>query len=231
MSGGADETAVDTHLSLRALAAEAVGTAFLLAGVVGSGIMGAKLADGNVGLALLGNTVGTGALLTVLILIFGPISGAHFNPAVTLAALLDGRIGWRAGALYGVVQIIGAFAGVVAAHLMFDLTAAQVSSVTRAGTGQLFSEVVATFGLVGTILAVSRHAPTAVPYAVGLFITAGYWFTASTSFANPAVTLARAATDTFAGVAPVHVPGFIAAQVVGAVLAVGFFAWLLRKDA
>ncbi len=210
----------------RRLGAETVGTALLLATVVGSGIMGERLADGNVALALLGNTIPTGAILVVLILVFGPISGAHFNPAVTLAFALRREIAPPDAVLYVAVQVIGGLAGVLVAHVMFEETILQISAHDRAGPAQWVSEMVATFGLVAAILGTLRWRPEAVPYAVGLFITAGYWFTASTSFANPAVTIARSFTDTFSGIAPAHAPAFIAAQFAGAVLATAFFAWL-----
>jgi len=216
---------VDFDLARR-LTAEACGTALLLATVVGSGIMGERLADGNVALALLGNTLPTGAILVVLILIFGPISGAHFNPAVTLAFALRREIGPRDSLLYIGAQVVGGIAGVLAAHFMFEETIYQLSVHGRTGLSQWFSESVATFGLVATILGTLRWRPEAVPFAVGLFITAGYWFTASTSFANPAVTIARALTDTFSGIAPAHVPAFIVAQIIGALLATALFAWL-----
>ncbi len=211
----------------RRLTAEGLGTALLLATVVGSGIMGERLAGGNVALALLGNTLPTGAILAVLILIFGPISGAHFNPAVTMAFAVRREISPADALLYIPVQILGGVAGVLAAHFMFAEALWQISAQGRTGSSQWFSEVVATFGLVATILGVLRWRPEAVPFAVGLFITAGYWFTASTSFANPAVTIARALTDTFSGIAPTHVPGFIMAQLVGALGATGLFGWLL----
>ncbi len=212
----------------RRLAGEALGTAFLLATVVGSGIMGETLAGGNAALALLGNTLATGAMLVVLILIFGPISGAHFNPAVTLSFLLRREIPFGLALAYVAVQVVGALTGVLAAHVMFAQELLQVSSHARSGPAQWFSEAVATFGLVATILGTLRWRPDAVPFAVGLFITAGYWFTASTSFANPAVTLARAFTDSFSGIAPPDVPGFVIAQCLGALAATAFFAWLLR---
>ena len=214
----------------RALAAECVGTLFLLATVVGSGIMGEALAAGNDALALLGNAVATGAMLVVLITVFGPISGAHFNPAVTLAFLLRGEItGGRAFA-YVVAQALGGLAGMLLAHAMFDLELLQAATNSRTGLGQWLAEGVATFGLVATILGTLRARPNAVAAMVGLYITAGYWFTASTSFANPAVTLARAFTDTFSGILPAHAPAFVAAQLVGAVAAVALFRWLAAKD-
>jgi len=212
----------------RQLAAEAIGTAFLLATVVGSGIMAETLAGGNIALALLGNTLPTGAILVVLITMLGPISGAHFNPAVTLAFLIKGQIAAGLATLFVAAQIIGGVAGVIAAHAMFDQTLLQASQTVRTGPPQWIAELIATFGLVFTILATLRARPDAVPMAVGLYITAAYWFTASTSFANPAVTLSRALTDTFSGIRPVDAPLFILAQLIGAVLAVAFAHWLLR---
>jgi glycerol uptake facilitator-like aquaporin len=199
-------------------AAEFLGTAFLLAGVVGSGIMAAKLAGGNSALALLCNTLPTGAILTVLILALGPVSGAHFNPAVTLAFLCRGDLTWRVASLYLASQVLGGIAGVLAAHAMFDLPFFQLSQTVRSGPGQWFAEFVATFGLALTIFCCLRAARDAIPYAVGLYITSAYWFTASTSFANPAVTIARSLSDTFAGIAPAGVPPFIAAQFIGALV-------------
>jgi len=211
----------------RPVLAEALGTALLLAAVVGSGIMGERLAGGNVGLALLANTVATGAALVALILTFGPISGAHFNPAVTLADATQGGIAWREVPFYLGAQIIGAFAGVAAAHLMFEAPLFFVSQHARSGWAQGFSEFVATFGLLAVIWGCARLRSAAVPFAVAAYITAAYWFTASTSFANPAVTLARAASDTFAGIRPVDVPGFVAAQLIGAAAATMLFRWLV----
>ena len=211
----------------RRLAAEALGTAFLLAVVVGSGIMGESLAGGNTAIALLGNTIATGAILVVLILIFGPLSGAHFNPAVTLSFLMQGKLEKREAALYVAVQVLGGLAGMLIAHAMFEEPLLQVSEKLRSGPAQWLAEFVATFGLVATILGCVRFRAEAVPYAVGLYITAGYWFTASTSFANPAVTIARSFTDTFSGIRPVDAPAFIAAQLVGAVAATLVFGWLL----
>jgi glycerol uptake facilitator-like aquaporin len=208
--------------------AEALGTAFLLMAVVGSGIMAQRLAGGNEALALLCNTLPTGAILVVLILIFGPVSGAHFNPAVTLAFALRGEIAWRLAALYIAVQIAGGMIGVWVAHLMFELPVWQFSTHVRAGPGQWLAEGVATFGLLLTIFGCVARAPGAVAYAVGLYITAAYWFTASTSFANPAVTVARALSDTFAGIAPGGVIAFIAAQLLGAALALVMARWLWR---
>ncbi len=226
--GNAEETQGAAGVTARMLAAEALGTAFLLAGVVGSGIMAETLAGEDVAMALLANTIATGALLTVLILMLAPLSGAHFNPAVTLWAVLSRRLSAAAGLAYVAVQIAGGIGGVVMAHLMFEQPPVQIATVERSGFGRILAEGVAAFGLVGTIIAVSRHAPEAVAYAVGLFITAGYWFTASTSFANPAVTLARIFTDTFTGIAPAYAGGFILAQLLGAVAATALFAWLLK---
>jgi glycerol uptake facilitator-like aquaporin len=207
-------------------AAEFLGTAFLLAAVVGSGIMAAKLAAGNGALALLCNTIPTGAILTVLILTFGPVSGAHFNPAVSLAAALRGNMSASATAIYIGAQLTGAILGVFAAHLMFELPVLQISATARAGFGQSLAEAIATFGLLLTILGCSARSPAAIPYAVGLYITAAYWFTASTSFANPAVTIARSLSDTFAGIAPAGVMAFIAAQFLGMLAAVALGRWL-----
>ena len=213
------------------LVAEWLGTAFLLAAVVGSGIMAQKLSDGNLALALLCNTIPTGAILVVLILIFGPLSGAHFNPAVTLAFACRGELSWTDASLYIAAQIAGGIAGVWAAHLMFELPLLQSSLTVRTGVGQWFAEGVATFGLLLTIFGCVARAPGAVPYAVGLYITSAYWFTASTSFANPAVTIARSLSDTFAGIAPGGVLAFIAAQFVGAALAVALSGWLWGQQA
>lgn len=209
------------------LVAEAVGTAMLLAAVVGSGIMGERLAGGNVALALLANTAATGAALLALILTFGPISGAHFNPAVTLADASQGGIAWADALAYVGAQMVGAFVGVAAAHVMFELPLFVASQHVRSGAAQMFSEFVATFGLVAVIWGCVRSRAAAVPFAVAAYITAAYWFTASTSFANPAVTLARAATDTFAGIRPADAPGFIGAQLLGAAAATGLFRWLV----
>jgi glycerol uptake facilitator-like aquaporin len=213
------------------LGAEALGTALLLATVVGSGIMAQKLAGGNVALALLGNTLPTGAILVVLIQIFGPVSGAHFNPVVSAAFALRGELPWRDAAAYVLVQIIGAVIGVWAAHLMFDLPLHQISTTVRTGPGQWLAEAIAAFGLLLTIFGCLANAPGAVPSAVGLYITAAYWFTASTSFANPAVTVARALSDTFAGIAPSGVPAFIAAQIAGALAAVVLARWMWPRPA
>ncbi len=210
------------------LFAEWLGTAFLLAAVVGSGIMAAKL-SGDGAVALLCNTIPTGAILIVLILVFGPVSGAHFNPAVSLAFALRRELPWSTAALYIAVQLVGGVAGVWMAHLMFELPLWQFSATVR--TGQWLAEAVATFGLVLTIFGGIARAPAAVPYAVGLYITSAYWFTASTSFANPAVTIARSFSDTFAGIAPAGVAAFIAAQLVGMLTAVATGAWLCPKGA
>lgn len=209
------------------LAAEALGTAFLLATVIGSGIMGERLASGNVAIALLANTLATGAALVALILTFGPISGAHFNPAVTLCDALVGGLAWRKVPAYIVAQITGAFLGVASANIMFDLPVFFASQHPRHGLSQLFSEYVATFGLLSVIWGCSRRRSTAVPFAVAAYITAAYWFTASTSFANPAVTLARSASDTFAGIRFADAPGFILAQLLGAASATLLFKWLV----
>jgi len=211
---------------VRRIFAEWLGTAFLLAAVVCSGIMAQKLAGGNVALALLCNTIPTGAILVVLILIFGPISGAHFNPAVSGAFALRRELSWSMATCYIVAQIIGAIAGVWTAHLMFELPVWQFSITPRAGAGQWLAEAVATFGLLLTIFGCVAKTPSAVPYAVGLYITSAYWFTASTSFANPAVTVARSLSDTFAGIAPSGVVAFIAAQMTGMAIAVIVGRWL-----
>ena len=212
----------------RRLVAEALGTALLLAIVVGSGIMGERLAGGNVAIALLANTLATGAGLVALILTFGPISGAHFNPVVTLADASQGGLPWREAPAYLAAQIAGAFSGVAIAHLMFEERALFFASQhARAGASQLLGELVATFGLMAVIWGSARRRPGLVPFAVGAYITSAYWFTSSTSFANPAVTLARAASDTFAGIRPVDAPGFIAAQLVGAAAATALFRWLV----
>jgi glycerol uptake facilitator-like aquaporin len=215
----------------RRLFAELLGTALLLAVVIGSGIMGARLSGGNDALALMGNTLATGAGLVVLIAVFGPISGAHFNPAVTLVFAVRRELPVRDAVAYAAVQAAGGVAGVLAAHAMFAEPIWQVSTKLRDGPAQAFSEVVATFGLIATILGTLRFRPSITPAAVGLYITAAYWFTASTSFANPAVTLARSLSDTFAGIAPGSVPAFLAAQVAGALAAVAVFGWLLKPRA
>lgn len=211
----------------RRVVAEFVGTALLLAAVVGSGIMGARLSGGNVAIALLANAIATGATLIALILTFGPISGAHFNPAVTLADATQGGIPWRVTPAYLVAQIAGALAGVFAAHLMFGEPMLQISQHARSGPAQAFSEFVATFGLIAVIWGCVRKRPDAVAAAVGLYITGAYWFTASTSFANPAVTIARSLTNTFAGIRPTDVPAFVAAQFLGAAVATALFRWLI----
>ncbi len=215
----------------RRAAAEALGTAFLLAVVIGSGIMGDRLSGGNVAIALLANTLSTGAGLVALILTFGGISGAHFNPAVTLADAARGGLAWRDVPVYILAQIAGAFCGVAVAHVMFGAPVFFASAHVREGTAQLVSEFVATFGLLATIWGTLRARPLAVPFAVGAYITSAYWFTSSTSFANPAVTLARAASDTFAGIRPTDVPGFIVAQLLGSATATATFAWLLPRSA
>jgi glycerol uptake facilitator-like aquaporin len=222
------------HPLPKRVVAEAVGTAMLLAAVVGSGIMGERLAAGNTAIALLANTIATGAALFALILTFGPISGAHFNPAVTLADAWQGGIAWRHVPFYIFAQVGGAFAGVAAAHLMFRFPLFFASRHERSGGSQMFSEFVATFGLLAVIWGCVRFRSSAVPFAVAAYITAAYWFTASTSFANPAVTLARSASDTFAGIRPADAPGFIVAQLAGAFVATALFRWLvpsLPKDA
>ena len=212
---------------VKRLVAEALGTGLLVATVVGSGIMADKLAGGNVAIALLGNTIPTGAILVVLILSLGPISGAHFNPAVSLVMGIRGGLPWRDVGFYSLAQIVGGCLGTLTAHGMFDLPLFQLASTVRTGPAQWFAEFVATFGLLLTILAVVRFRIDAIPYAVGLYITAAYWFTASTSFANPAVTIARALTDTFAGIAPANLLLFIIAQVVGAIAGLALMQWLL----
>ena len=219
-----------TYSKSQRLAAELIGTAFLLATVVGSGIMAERLAGGNVAIALLGNTIPTGAILVVLITMLGPISGAHFNPAVTLVFALRREIARREAVLFVVVQIIGGILGVWAAHLMFEEQLFQFSLNARTGGAQWWSEFIACFGLVFTILATLKHNASAVPMAVGLYITAAYWFTASTSFANPAVTIARSLSNTFAGIEPAHVVGFIIAQLVGALTAWTVCNWLLEEQ-
>jgi glycerol uptake facilitator-like aquaporin len=213
----------------RRLSAEALGTALLVATVVGSGIMADRLTD-DVALTLLGNTLPTGAILVVLITVFGPLSGAHFNPAVTLAFALKRDISPQQALSYVGAQVTGGIAGTVAAHLMFALPLFELSTTGRSGLGQWWAEVVATFGLVGIILAGMRFRADAIPWLVGLYITAAYWFTASTSFANPAVAIARSLTDTFSGIRPTDLPGFIAAELFGSVVALGFFTWLLRRN-
>jgi glycerol uptake facilitator-like aquaporin len=213
----------------RRVVAETLGTAFLLAAVVGSGIMAERLAGGNDAIALLGNTLATGAALIVLILVFGPISGAHFNPLVTLALARRGAAARSAVVGYIFAQLLGAFLGVIAAHVMFEAPLLAVSLKPRAGPGQWLGEFIATFGLIATILGTLRTRPAALPYAVGLFIAAGYWFTSSTSFANPAVTLARALTDSFTGIRPADAPAFILAQGLGALAALLTMRWLMAE--
>jgi len=212
---------------LKQATSEALGTALLLAAVVGSGIMGEHLAGGNVAIALLANSIATGAALVALILAFGPISGAHFNPAVTLADAAIGGTRWSAVPAYVTAQLLGAFFGVAVAHGMFGHALFAASTHARAGAAQLLSEFVATFGLLTVIWGCACSRPSAVPYAVGAYITAAYWFTASTSFANPAVTLARTATDTFSGIRPADAPGFILVQLAGAASATALFRWLV----
>ena len=214
----------------RKLFAEWLGTFFLVAVVIGSGIMAERLAGGNIALALLGNTIATGAILVVIILIFGPISGAHFNPAVTLAFLLRRDIDKKTAGYYVVLQILGGITGAAVAHIMFELPLFEASVNVRTGVSQWVAEFVATFGLVATIFGCIKSRPEAVPYAVGLYIIAGYWFTSSTSFANPAVTIARTMTNTFSGIRPVDAPGFIVAQLLGATAATLVFRWLLAPQ-
>ena len=215
---------------MQKLLAEGLGTAFLLVGVVGSGIMGAALADGNTAIALLANAIATGCVLYVIITTLGPISGAHFNPAVTLAFWLRGQIETRQAGLYVVVQIIGGILGVWAAHVMFDLAILQASTTARAGVAQWFSEILATFGLLFVIFGGLKSRPDAIPTLVALYITGAYWFTSSTSFANPAVTIARGFSDTFAGINPAHIPMFIVMQIVGVGLAAAVLQKLFPKD-
>lgn len=212
----------------RRIVAEALGTAMLVATVVGSGIMADRLTD-DVGLALLGNTLPTGAILVVLITILGPISGAHFNPAVTLVFALRREIGSTAALAYVIAQIVGGVAGTLLAHAMFELPILQISQTVRTGNGQWIAELVAAFGLVFTVLAGLRFRSESIPWLVGLYITAAYWFTASTSFANPAVAIARALSNTFAGIRPVDLPGFILAELLGALLAMALAGWLLAE--
>ncbi|MBI1892003.1 MAG: aquaporin family protein [Burkholderiales bacterium] len=211
---------------VRRLVAEGLGTALLLAVVIGSGIMGERLADGNVAIALLANSIATGAGLVALILMFGTVSGAHFNPVVTLSETWQKNIAPSEALGYISVQILGAFAGVAGAHLMFGEPLFFASEHVRTGMAQWWSEFIATFGLVGVIIACSRSRPSVTPFAVAAYITSAYWFTASTSFANPAVTLARAASDTFAGILPADAPGFIVAQLLGGIAATFLFCWL-----
>jgi glycerol uptake facilitator-like aquaporin len=212
---------------IRRTVAEGLGTALLLATVIGSGIMGERLSGGSVGLALLANTLATGAVLVALILTFGAVSGAHFNPAVTLADASQGGITWREVPAYIGAQIVGAFGGVAVAHVMFEEPLFSASTHVRSGAAQLAGEFVATFGLLAVIWGSVRRRPAAVPFVVGAYITAAYWFTSSTSFANPAVTAARAASNTFAGIRPIDVPGFVVAQLLGAAAATMLFRWLV----
>lgn len=211
----------------RKLFSEWLGTLILLATVVGSGIMAEQLSGGNVAIALLGNTIPTGAILVVIILIFGPISGAHFNPAVTLVFAMRREISVAHSLQYVLAQVLGGVAGVIIAHFMFDMALIDFSTKARVGPGQWAGEFVATFGLIATILGCLRSRPEAIPYAVGLYITAAYWFTSSTSFANPAVTIARSLTESFSGIMPAHVLAFIAAQLLAAITAAIVFRWLL----
>ena len=211
----------------RRVVAEGLGTAFLLAAVVGSGIMGERLAGGNAAIALLANTLATAAALAVLILAFAPVSGAHFNPAVTVAMAIRRECRWAAVPAYLIAQLVGACVGVAAAHLMFEEPLFAFSHHVRAGPAQVFSEFVATFGLLGVIIGCARNRADAIPYAVGAYIGAAYWFTASTSFANPAVSVARSLTDTFTGIRPMDAPGFLLAQFAGAACAVLVFGWLI----
>jgi glycerol uptake facilitator-like aquaporin len=213
----------------RKLAAEALGSMFLLATVVGSGIMGERLSGGNVAIALLANSIATGATLVAIIIALGTISGAHFNPAVTLASAAEGAMPWREVPGYLAAQTFGAFAGVAAAHVMFGEPFFSASQHARAGAAQMFSEFIATFGLIFVIWGASRFRRETVPFVVGAYITSAYWFTASTSFANPAVTLARATTNTFSGIRPIDVPGFIAVQLAGAFAAILVWSWLFHE--
>lgn len=214
----------------RRVVAEGLGTGLLVATVVGSGIMAEKLAGGNVAVALLGNTIPTGAILVVLVLALGPISGAHLNPAVSLVMAVNGGLRWRELAPYVAAQVVGGILGTLAAHAMFELSLLQVASKARTGPSQWFAEFVATFGLLITILAVVRYRIEAVPFAVGLYITAAYWFTASTSFANPAVTIARSLTDTFSGISPTNAPMFVIAQIAGAFAGMALMGWLVAPQ-
>jgi glycerol uptake facilitator-like aquaporin len=218
-----------THTLSRRIVSEFVGTGFLVAAVVGSGIMGERLAGGNVAIALLANTIATGAALAALILTFGPISGAHFNPAVTVADAIERGVSWPVAACYVLAQCVGGISGAIAAHLMFGLPAISLSHHARSGSAQVFSEFVATFGLLCVIWGCSRQRSQIVPFAVAAYITAAYWFTSSTSFANPAVTIARSLSDTFAGIRPLDVPLFVAAQFAGAIAATLLFRWLVPR--
>ena len=214
----------------RALVAETIGAALLLMAVVGSGIMGEQLADGNTGLALLANAISTGAMLYGLITVLGPVSGGHFNPAVTLYFWLRKEVTTLQGMLYGLAQVVGGILGVWATHVMFGLVVLQQSATARTGFGQWFSEALATAGLLLVIHGGQRHQPTAVPALVALYITSAYWFSSSTSFANPAVTIARAMTDTFSGIMPVHVPMFAAIQLLSAAVVTPLFSWLFPRE-
>ena len=213
----------------RRLAAEGVGTALLLAVIIGSGIMAERLSGGNTGLALLANTAATGAGLIALILTFGPVSGAHFNPCVSAAEALNGRLTWLEVLGYTGIQVIGAIGGVMAAHLMFEEPLISLSQHARSGLAQMWSEFIATFGLLLVILSCARYRASMVPFAVGAYISAAYWFTASTSFANPAVTVARSLSDTFAGIHPADAPGFIVAEILGAGAAVALMRWMMSE--
>ena len=227
MSGAENHSQCKPRLSLaKRVTSEAVGTALLVATVVGSGIMAERLSGGNIALALLANTLATGAALVALILTFGPISGAHFNPVVTFADALERGIPWKEAPAYVVAQVLGGVAGTMCAHMMFGLPILSASRHARSGTAQLFSEFVATFGLLAVIWGCSRLRSSVVAFAVGSYITAAYWFTASTSFANPAVTIARSLSDTFAGIRPADVAGFILAQFLGGITATLLFRWL-----
>src|SRR5580704_1306861 len=219
-----------THALLRKIVAEFVGTGFLVAAVVGSGIMGERLAGGNVAIALLANTIATGATLLVVILTFGPISGGHFNPAVTLVDAMERGVPWTVAACYISAQCAGGICGAIAAHLMFGLPIISVSTHVRSGAAQTFSEFVATFGLICVIWGCARQRSNLVAFAVAAYITAAYWFTSSTSFANPAVTIARSLSDTFAGVRPVDVPPFVVAELAGAIAATFLFRWLVPRS-
>ena len=214
----------------RRMTAEALGSALLLAAVVGSGIMGERLAQGNDAVALLANTLATAAALAVLILVFGPVSGAHFNPVVTAVSAFEGRTPWRDVPPYLLAQVAGAFLGVAAANTMFGNAVFSASQHARGGYGQLLGEGIASFGLLVTVLGCARHRPSATPFAVAAYIASAYWFTSSTSFANPAVTLARSASDTFTGIRPVDVLPFVAAQIAGAAVATLLFRWLLPAE-
>ncbi len=219
-----------TQSRVRALVAEGIGSFFLFATVVGSGVMAERLAGGNVAVALLGNTLATGAILFVLITMLGPVSGAHFNPAVSLVMALRRDLGWNDAALYTLAQLAFGILGVWAAHLMFDMPVLQFSTKARMGIGQWTGEAIATFGLILTIIGTVRHRPSWVPASVALYITAAYWFTSSTSFANPAITIARSLSDSFAGIAPINVPGFIIAQVIGAIAGLVVARFLFMRE-